>query len=464
MPRSLLEILLEKKDPKKSLPYPTSGQFITELKILEGACNALLQETFGTETQGGVNSSLFKTVRDGVKKCQATLRKYREEYQDYPWEDPTVQEGLSDIRKKIYGKNPDEIGGFQLDLQKARLESLGEGNLYRIANTYFETAESLKVSGTQKILKIASMRYKEGVVNRSKANTDITQNNEINKAKLDITGKKVPLITAGKKGKMTTEEYEQYNKKIGEDNKKIEEDNKKRKAEAVKLRRGIFYYLGTILLGGSAEDVKKKWGGEIGEDGDPMDPDAVQKEYRVELLKKAMPFIEKVTQRTFNAEDPFGDEDYIKIIMILASYTPGYKNYKPDPKDQIKDKKITPDQYVVIKEDMGKKQGEIEALINSVKARHTAKGLIDKKITEEMEKAQSELKGIDPSTACDVNAMKKLDFAQEDLKKKIKDYGNDEKVLSKQDIADLTKIADIIENIFNYCDLEEYAKPKEDKK
>jgi len=36
MPRSLLEILLEKKDPKKSLPYPTQGQFNAELKNLLG--------------------------------------------------------------------------------------------------------------------------------------------------------------------------------------------------------------------------------------------------------------------------------------------------------------------------------------------------------------------------------------------------------------------------------------------
>jgi len=464
MPRSLLEILLEKKDPKKSLPYPTESQFYAELDYLDGWCTETLTATFSTENQGGLNVALFKQVRNGIKTCQATLRKYKKESQDYPWEDPTVQEELVSIRKKINGDNPDEVGGFILDLQKGRIQSLGEGDSYRIANTYFQTAESLRVSGTQKILKIASMRYKEGVMDRSRANTDLTENNEVNKKKLDITAKKVAERVPSDKGKMTDDQFAQYKKTIDEDNKKIKEANEKRKKEAIKLRRGIFDYLGTIVLGESPAEVAEKWGGEIGSDSEPSDPNDVQRKYRIELLTKAMPFIEKVTQRNFNEDDPFGDEDYMKLIMILASYSPGYKNYEPDPKDKVEVKKITPEEYKVIGEEMKKRQREINDLIDQIKAKHTGNGVIDEIITKEMEKAQAELGGVDPATACDVNSKKKLDLAREDLKKKIEKYGNDDNVLNKEDKEDLRKIADIIENIFNYCDLEEYAKPKEDKK
>ena len=68
MPRSLLEILLEKKDPKKSLLYPTQGQFNAELKYLDEICTRTLTELFGTEGFGGVNT--FAKIREDLKKCQ----------------------------------------------------------------------------------------------------------------------------------------------------------------------------------------------------------------------------------------------------------------------------------------------------------------------------------------------------------------------------------------------------------
>ena len=101
MPRSLLEILLEKKDPKKSLPYPTRDQFNIELAALEKMCSDNLSELFGTENFGGVNT--FGTIRDRFKDCQKTLEKYRLEWKDYPWNDPTVQKGLVTQKKDIAG-------------------------------------------------------------------------------------------------------------------------------------------------------------------------------------------------------------------------------------------------------------------------------------------------------------------------------------------------------------------------
>ena len=447
MPRSLLEILLEKKDPKKSLPYPTQGQFNAELKNLDEICTRTLTELFGTEGFGGVNT--FGAIRTELKKCQTILRKFKEEYQDYPWEDPTVQDKLSEQRKIIMGDKPNEIGGLLLDLQEARIESLGEGDSYRIANSYFETAESLRVSGTQRILKVASMRDKEIKVSRTRANTDITENNEINNKKYDITAKNIP---PGEKPKdMSTTDWDKQKAEIAA-------GNKKRKEEAARLRMGIFSYLG-MIVGETQANVKEKWGGELDKNLDPKDPDATQRAYREELLVKAMPFIEKVTQQDFNEKDPINDKKYMNFLMILASYSPGYKNYKPDPKEKLVDNKITKEQREVIGVEMGKRKGEIEPLINSIKARHPGGG-IDKMITEEMEKAQEELKSVDAKTACDIDSKRKLLKAKVDLDQKVKDNG---KVLKPEDIKDLGKVADIIDMIFEYCNGEKYI-VKEEKK
>ena len=447
MPRSLLEILLEKKDPKKSLPYPTQGQFNAELKNLDEICTRTLTELFGTEGFGGVNT--FGAIRKSLKDCQTILRKFKEEYQDYPWEDPTVQDKLSEQRKIIMGDKPNEIGGLLLDLQEARIESLGEGDSYRIANSYFETAESLRVSGTQRILKVASMRDKEIKVSRTRANTDITENNEINNKKYDITAKNIP---PGEKPKdMSTTDWDKQKAEIAA-------ANKKRKEEAARLRMGIFSYLG-MIVGETQANVKEKWGGELDKNLDPKDPDATQRAYREELLVKAMPFIEKVTQQDFNEKDPINDKKYMNFLMILASYSPGYKNYKPDPKEKLVDNKITKEQREVIGVEMGKRKGEIEALINSIKARHPGGG-IDKMITEEMEKAQEELKSVDAKTACDIDSKRKLLKAKVDLDQKVKDNG---KVLKPEDIKDLGKVADIIDMIFEYCNGEKYI-VKEEKK
>ena len=304
MPRSLLEILLEKKDPKKSLPYPTQGQFNAELKNLDEICTRTLTELFGTEGFGGVNT--FEEIRTKLKKCQTILRKFKEEYQDYPWEDPTVQNKLSEQRKKIMGDKPNEIGGLLLDLQEARIESLGEGDSYRIANSYFETAESLRVSGTQRILKIASMRDKEIKVARSRANTDLTENNEINREKYDITAKKIGEADSDKPRDMTAADWVIRKKEIAA-------ENEKRKEEIMRLRMGIFYYLGNIINGETKENVETKWGGgKYGEDA----PTDEQRAYRKELLVKAMPFIERVTQQDFNEKDPINDKKYMNFVMI----------------------------------------------------------------------------------------------------------------------------------------------------
>jgi len=441
MPRSLLEILLEKKDPKKSLPYPTQGQFNAELKNLDEICTRTLIETFGTEGFGGVNT--FGAIRKSLKDCQAILRKYKEEYQDYPWEDPTVQAELLKQKKIIMGDDPEKTGGLLLDLQEARIESLGEEDSYRIANTYFETAESLRVTGTQRILKIASMRDKEIKVGRARANTDLTENNEINSKKYDITAKKIGAEDSDRPKDMSDDDWKKRKKEI-------EEDNKKRKEEVARLRMGIFYYLG-MIVGETQKDIKEKWGG--GEDGEE-DPTDVQRGYRKELLVKAMPFIERVTQQDFNEKDPLADKKYMNFVMILASYSPGYKNYKPDPKDQVVEVKITDEQKAVIGTEMENRKAKIKALIDEIIGRNSGAG-IQKIVKEEMEKAQAELDSVDAKTACDINSQRKLSNAKAELDKKVNDNKG---ILDPKDIEDLGKVADIIDTIFGYCNNQEYTK------
>ena len=442
MPRSLLEILLEKKDPKKSLPYPTQGQFNAELKNLDEICTRTLTELFGTEGFGGVNT--FEEIRTKLKKCQTILRKFKEEYQDYPWEDPTVQNKLSEQRKIIMGDKPNEIGGLLLDLQEARIESLGEGDSYRIANTYFETAESLRVSGTQRILKIASMRDKEIKVARSRANTDLTENNEINKEKYDITAKKIGEADSDKPRDMTAADWVIRKKEIVA-------ENEKRKKEIMRLRMGIFYYLGNIINGETKENVETKWGGgKYGEDA----PTDEQRGYRKELLVKAMPFIERVTQQDFNEKDPINDKKYMNFVMILASYSPGYMNYKPDPKEEVKKVEITKEQYEVIKTEMGARKEKIKVLIDEIIGRNTGVG-IQKIIREEMGKAQEELNTVDAKTACDIDSQRKLANAKADLDKKVE---KNKTILDPKDIEALGEVADIIDTIFSYCNNEEYTK------
>lgn len=455
MPRSLLEILLEKKDPKKSLPYPTRDQFNMELDNLIGICNTNLSGLSAVIGFGGVNT--FEDIRKKLKDSRDTLLKYQKEWKDYPWNDPTVQEKVVEQRKTIIGDKPDEVGGLLLDLKNARVESLGEGDSFRIANTYFETGESLRVKGTQKILRIASMRDKEIKVDRARANTDLTENNEINSEKLDITAKRQANVVPGKKPPNTSAtDWDEHLKKIAEDNKKIDDDNEKRKKDVIKVRMGMFYYLGSIV-GQTKEEVFKKWGG--GDDGE-LKPSEDQKGYRKELLLKAMPFIQKVTQKDFDEKNPLGDKEYIKYIMILGSYTPGYQNYKPDPEDKKEVKEITADEKGKIKTEMGGKdgkggkKGEIKLLIKQIKDRHSGNGAIDKEIVKQMTEAENELDSVDPETACDEASMDKLKDARQKLKEKVKD--SPEGILQKDDISDLNSIADLIEKIFQYCNLESY--------
>jgi len=441
MPRSLLEILLEKKDPKKSLPYPTRDQFNIELAALEKMCFDNLSELFGTENFGGVNT--FGTIRDQFKDCKKTLEKYRLEWKDYPWNDPTVQKGLV-TQKKI-------IDELIIELKKARIESLGEEDSYRIANTYFETGESLRVSGTQKILKIASMRDKEIKVDRSKANTDLTQNNELNKDLMDITAKKVAFRPEERPKDMSDADWENRKKEIAADNKKIKEDNDERKITVARTRLGMFYYL-AMIVNETALELKEKWGG--GDDGEGVTTDD-HKKYRKEILTKAMPFIEKVTQKDFDDTNPGADEEYMKYVQILGSYTPGFKNYKPDPKDEEVEVKITETEYITIGTEMKTKKDKINDLIDEIIKRHPGNGPIDKIIKDEMGEAKNELNSVDPKTACDVNSKNKLSNAKEKLKDKVND---NKKFLDPKDITDLEMIADIIDEIFSYCANKSYIK------
>jgi hypothetical protein len=460
MPRSLLEILLEKKDPKKSLPYPTRDQFNIELENLIGICVKTLSGLAAIENFGGVEA--FGTIREDLKSCRDKLMKYKEEWKDYPWNDPVVQQKVVDLKIKIAGDKPDKIGGILLDLKNARVESLGEGDSYKIANTYFETAESMRVRGTQKILRIASMRDKEIRLDRSRSNTDLTENNEINSEKVDITAKKgktreIPK-TQPSDSKMTPDEWAAHIKQIEEDNAKTEKDYEERKKKTAKLRMGMFYYIG-MLLGETENQVREKWGSdEYGNTKD--DPTDEEKKNRTEYLQKIVPFMERVTGKDFDDKNPGGDKELIKYIMVLGSYTPGYANYKADPEDKTaKPVEITKEEKEAIKKEMegddgkGGKKAKINDLIDSIIKRHNGTGPVDTEIVKQMKEAKVDLESVEAETACDTNSMEKLNDSKAELRDKGRKYKS---VLTKDDIDDLDKIANILDEIFLYCGSESY--------
>lgn len=458
MPRSLLEILLEKKDPKKSLPYPTRDQFNMELENLIGICVKTLSGLAAIENFGGVEA--FGTIREDLKSCRDKLMKYKDEWKDYPWNDPVVQQKVVDLKIKIAGDKPDEIGGILLDLKNARVESLGEGDSYKIANTYFETAESMRVRGTQKILRIASMRDKEIRLDRSRSNTDLTENNEINSEKVDITAKKgqtreIPK-TKPSDSKMTDDEWAAHVKQLEEDNAKTEKDYEERRKKTAKLRMGMFYYIG-MLLGETQKEVREKWGSdEYGETKD--DPTDEEKKNRTEYLQKIVPFMERVTGKDFDDKNPGGDKELIKYIMVLGSYTPGYENYKADPEDKTaKPVEISKEEKETIKKQMEGEKTKINDLIDSIIKRHNTSGAVDLEIVKQMKEAKADLASVEPETACDTNSMEKLNDSKSALRNKSRKYKS---ILTDEDIADLDSIANILDSIFQYCSLESY-KPKQ---
>lgn len=416
MPRSLLNILLEKKD-KTDLPYPSETSFNLELENLESFCLSLLTELKGIESSGGLKleKDFDKAAKD-LKENLEKIEKYKTEWKDNPWNDPSVQKSVREIRG--------EIQRIYSDLNKIRKNSLGDEDSFRIGNSYYEKAEALRIKATKKIFEVASLRDKEIKVDRQRSNTDLTEQNVVDKDKMDIVAKMDGPIEGETKDQKT----------------KREERNEKRKKENAKLKQGMFHYLASIL-GETPKEVETKWGGES--------PTEENKKYRKEIMVKAMTFIEKVTGKDYDENNPFGDENYMKDVMVISSYSPGYINTKDSPEEEEGgEKKLTEEE----KEAIGKKTDEIKGVIKAqmgkIKERHKGEGIIDKKIKEEIEKSEKDLDSVDSKTACDISSRRKLKAAKSDLQSKIQEYKN---LLKEEDLDNLKSISGEIDKVLDYC-------------
>lgn len=416
MPRSLLNILLEKKD-KTDLPYPSETSFNLELENLESFCLSLLTELKGIESSGGLKlEEDFKSARDDLKKNLEKIEKYKTEWKDNPWNDPSVQKSVREIRE--------EIQKIYSELNEIRKNSLGDEDSFRIGNSYYEKAEALRIKATKKIFEVASLRDKEIKVDRQRSNTDITEQNEVNAELMDIVAKQ--------EGEVKDETEDQKKKRL--------ERNEKRKKENAKLKQGMFHYLASIL-GETPEEVKTKWGGEA--------PTDENKKYRKEIMVKAMPFVEMVTGKDYNENNPFGDKNYMKDVMVISSYSPGYTNAKASPEEEEGgEKQLTEEEKKAIGEKTNEIKKEIKAQMEKIKERHKGESIIDKKIKEEIEKSEKDLDSVDSKTACDISSRRKLKAAKSDLQSKIKEYKS---LLKEDDLRDLVSISGEINKVLDYC-------------
>jgi hypothetical protein len=208
-----------------------------------------------------------------------------------------------------------------------------------------------------------------------------------------------------------------------------------------------------MLLGETQEEVRKKWGSdEYGETKD--DPTKEEKKNRTEYLQKIVPFMERVTGKDFDDKNPGGDKELIKYIMVLGSYTPGYENYKADPEDKTaKPVEISKEEKETIKKQMEGEKTKINVLIDTIIKNHNSNSAVDLEIVKQMKEAKVDLESVEPETACDINSMQKLNDSKSALRNKSRKYKS---ILTDVDIADLDKIANILDGIFNYCSKESY--------
>jgi hypothetical protein len=422
MPRSLLEILLEKKT---ELPIKSSDEFYTRLDDLEAFCMNIMSEVQGIKGSSGfLEIESLGTLKSNIEDSLKTLRKYRDNWEEYRWNDPGVQDKIIEIEEQIKGEDPKVIGGYIKDLADARIEALGKDDALRIGNTYFETAEALREKASQKIFSVASIRDKEIKVDKRLANSDIAEQNNFDSDKIDIVAKKKEGAT--------------------------DEETKKIAKENAKLKNGLFYFLG-MILGQTKEEVKTNWGGVEMKDGVEVsvDPTQKQKDYRKEVLAKAVPYIESITKKDYDEKNPYLDKQYMSDVMILASYTPEYKNYEPDPEESEEEVVITDAEYKVIEKEMKAKKDEIIALLNKLKASNSGSGAKQEKITEMADLAIKELNLVEDKTACSSYSMSKLRASKKEMETNVGLYAN---LLDKEkDLAPINEIGIIIDKIIAYC-------------
>ena len=437
MPRSFFEILTEKKN---NLPYKTQDEF--DRKALALTLNFI---NFLGQIQSVKASSVFSSeglgkIETDIKKDLEQLRKFDSDKDKYRWNDPSVQEKVKEFEEKL-NKSIDDSESIQKKINDETIELLGDNGSLRIANTFFETAESLTAKGNQKIFAISSLDYKETKSRKRRQNTDIMEIAVFDSKLADITAKKGEEVK-----KKNDESDADFKKRRDSEEGKIKE----REKSVAKFKAGIFQYAAGCL-GDSAAEIEKKW------DAENTTREAIAK--RNEILIKIIPYLEGITDKKYTTAEnnPFGDKQFMADLEILASYTPNYQNF--EYKDGGAAIVIEEADRLKIAEYMKDMKVKILKQISEIKTKNSGATPKQKQMTEEMNSAESDLAKVDVKNACDYESRTLLQAARDDMKAKILKY---EQYLTNDDKKSMEDIAKLLAEIDSYCSSEKYReKPAE---
>jgi hypothetical protein len=441
MPRSFFEILLEKKN---KLIYNSEDEYNRILNSLTDSYLSLLRRLVAVEKNSVLSAKDdVDSIKGEIKGDLDILQKYSSDREKYRWNDPSVQEEIKKISDKL--KEDEKKSNSILDkINDINAELLGEDGSLRKANSFFETAYSLMVKGGQKIYEVASLTNKENEGKKRRSNTDIMEVTTFDTDLADIVAKK-DNISQG-----AGESDSDFEKRKKDQEEKNKERDKKRDDEVARLKTGIFAVLAGIL-GESSADIDEKWNKDKTNKG---------AEYRNEILKKAIPYMRNITGKKYEKAEgnPFSDEEYMKDISILGTYTPAYQDFTP-PKEGEEDMPISDEEKEEIAKYMGDgskgKSKEILELMAKVEEDNKGVGPKQKAVREEIEKAKLELKGVNPGDACNFENRTALTNAKNDMQKKI---SSNKDILSKEDIDNFNAIMVKLEEIEAYCNRKRYRK------
>jgi hypothetical protein len=151
-------------------------------------------------------------------------------------------------------------------------------------------------------------------------------------------------------------------------------------------------------------------------------------------------------------------------LEILARYTPNYSNF--EYKDGGASIVITDDdrkkiaEYMVGKDGKSGMKGKLKDKIAAIRKNNSGATPKQKKMTEEMASAESELEKVKGGDACDIESRNLLDSAKADMNSKIEQY---KQYLTDQDKADMEEISKLIGQIESYCTSEKYREKSPEK-
>jgi hypothetical protein len=283
---------------------------------------------------------------------------------------------------------------------------------------------------------------KETKSKKRRQNTDIMEIAVFDSKLADITAKEGEVVV-----RKTDESDDDFKKRQDSEAKKIKE----REKSVAKFKAGIFQYAAGCL-GDSAAEIEKKW------DAKNTTEEAIKN--RNEILIKIIPYLEGITDKKYTTaeKNPFEDKQFMADLEILASYTPNYQNF--EYKDGGAAIVIEEADRVKIAAYMKDTKDKILKQISEIKTKNSGATPKQKKMTEEMDLAKSDLEKVDPKNACDYESRTLLQAAQADMKDKISKY---EQYLTNDDKKSMEDIAKLLAEIDSYCSSEKYRDPPAEK-